>query len=106
MTRPWQEEISGLVNNPHTLDVDALVKKMPLEERAYRHRCVEAWAMAVPWSGFPFKELIKMADPKSEAKYVRMVTFLNREQAPGQNRLFGADYWPYQEGLTIEEASN
>jgi sulfoxide reductase catalytic subunit YedY len=65
MTSPWQVEISGLVNNPHTLDVDDLVKKMPLEERAYRHRCVEAWAMAVLWTGFPFKELIKRADPNS-----------------------------------------
>ena len=61
--RPWTVEIGGMVDKPMTLDIDDLLKKMPLEERLYRHRCVETWAMAVPWSGFPLKALVEMAQP-------------------------------------------
>jgi sulfoxide reductase catalytic subunit YedY len=103
-TRPWEVEISGLVEKPMTLDVDDLIKQMPLEERIYRLRCVEAWAMVVPWIGFPMKALLDKVQPKADAKYVRMLTFLDPEMAPRQNssRL----PWPYFEGLTLAEAMN
>ena len=103
-TRPWEIEISGLVEKPMTLDVDDLIKQMPLEERIYRFRCVEAWAMVVPWIGFPMKALLDKVQPKTNAKYVRMLTFLDPEMAPRQNssRL----PWPYFEGLTLAEAMN
>jgi len=73
--RPWHVIIDGYVEEAMKLDFDELIKKMPLEERLYRHRCVEAWSMAVPWSGFPLKALVEFAKPTSSAKYVRMETF-------------------------------
>ena len=102
--RPWQVRVSGLVDKPKTYDIDDLVRSMPLEERLYRFRCVEAWAMAIPWTGFPFSALIKKAAPKSEAKYVKLTTFLDRKVALGQLRFWQP--WPYVEALTIEEAMN
>lgn len=102
--RPWQVEVSGLVNHPKTYDVDDLIKTMPLEERVYRHRCVETWAMVVPWNGFPLSELIRRADPQAGARYVRFTSFLNPEVAPGQKQSHLP--WPYTEGLTIKEAMN
>ena len=103
--RPWSVEVKGLVENPGVFDPDDLVQKMPLEERLYRFRCVEAWAMAVPWTGFPFKAMIDQVKPKSTAKYIRMVSFNRPEQALGQNKQPWLP-WPYFEGLTIEEAMN
>ncbi len=103
-TRPWQVEVGGLVSKPKIYDIDDLIRRMPLEERIYRFRCVEAWSMVVPWTGFPMKALIDLAEPLSSAKYVHMLTFLKPEQAPGQ-----ADSrfpWPYFEGLTLAEAAN
>jgi methionine sulfoxide reductase catalytic subunit len=102
--RPWTVEISGMVEKPMTIAIDDLLKKMPLEERLYRHRCVEAWSMAVPWSGFPLKNLIDMAQPLSGAKYLQMQTFMNPKVAPGQRMFFYP--WPYTEGLTMAEATN
>jgi sulfoxide reductase catalytic subunit YedY len=102
--RPWVLTIDGLVDQPMQIGVDDLMKKMPLEERLYRHRCVETWSMAVPWSGFALKELVKLAAPKAEAKYLRLETFMNPEVAPEQKGPFYP--WPYVEGLTIEEAMN
>jgi len=103
-TRPWAIEVTGLVKKPQTLDIDDLVRRMPLEERLYRHRCVEAWAMAVPWTGFPLKAFIDLVEPLSSAKYMRMVTFNNPEQAVG---MADDTYpWPYFEGLTMAEATN
>lgn len=104
-TVPWRIKISGLVEKPETVDVDDLIRKMPLEERLYRHRCVEAWAMAVPWTGFPMKALLDRVAPLSSARYVRMTTFLNPQVAPEQ---FGNPEWPwpYVEALTLEEAAN
>jgi methionine sulfoxide reductase catalytic subunit len=103
-THPWQVEIAGLVQKPLILDVDDLIRAMPLEERLYRFRCVEAWAMAVPWTGFPISELIKRVQPFSAAKYVRFTTFLKPEEAPNQSPALGP--WPYTEGLTMAEAMN
>ena len=103
-TRPWEIKISGLVEKPMTLDVDDLIKQMPLEERLYRFRCVETWAMVVPWIGFPMKALLDKVQPKSDAKYVKMVTFMDPDVAPHQNNFRLP--WPYVEGLTLAEAMN
>jgi len=102
---PWQVEVTGMVRKPKTYDIDELVKALPLEERLYRHRCVEAWAMAVPWTGFPFKVLIDRVEPLSSARYVRLVSFMKPELAPGQ-ALQSWYPWPYYEGLTMAEATN
>lgn len=102
--RPWTIKIDGMVEKPMEVGIDDLVRKIPIEERLYRHRCVEAWCMAVPWSGFPMAELVKMANPLSSAKYVRMETFLDKSIAPGQRQSYMP--WPYVEGLTIAEATN
>jgi methionine sulfoxide reductase catalytic subunit len=102
--RPWQIKLDGLVEKEQTLDVDDLLKKVQLEERLYRHRCVEAWSMAVPWTGFPLKALVEIAKPLSGAKYVRMETFMDPTIAPGQRVFFYP--WPYVEGLTMAEATN
>ena len=102
--RPWTIKIDGLVEKPMTVDVDDLSKMMTLEERLYRHRCVEAWSMAVPWSGFPMAALIDLAKPLGAAKYVQMETFLDPKTAPGQKEVWYP--WPYVEGITMAEASN
>jgi sulfoxide reductase catalytic subunit YedY len=87
-----------------SVDIDDLLKKMPLEERLYRHRCVEAWSFTVPWSGFPLAALVDMAKPLGSAKYLKMTTFLDPKMAPEQNKFFYP--WPYVEGLTMAEAAN
>jgi sulfoxide reductase catalytic subunit YedY len=103
-TSPWQVEIGGLVERPRIFDSAELMRAMPLEERCYRFRCVEAWAMAVPWTGFPMRELIKLVQPLSTAKYIRFVSFLKPDEAPNQSPNRGP--WPYTEGLTMSEAMN
>ncbi|HBG46200.1 MAG TPA: protein-methionine-sulfoxide reductase catalytic subunit MsrP [Deltaproteobacteria bacterium] len=103
--RPWTVEVAGLVEKPRVYDVDEIVRMMTLEERLYRLRCVEAWAMAVPWTGFPMKDFIKRMNPLSTAKYVKMQTFMRPEWASGQRVKFWQP-WPYEEGLTMEEATN
>jgi sulfoxide reductase catalytic subunit YedY len=104
-TSPWKIEVKGLINKPQTLDLDDLLKTMPVEERLYRFRCVEAWSMAVPWVGFPMSDLIKKLEPKPEAKYIRFVTVNRTGEMPGISR--APNYpWPYQEGLRMDEAMN
>ncbi len=102
---PWSVKVDGLCRNPLELDMDDIHQKFPLEERAYRFRCVETWAMCVPWTGFPMRELIKLADPLPKAKFVSMETFNRPDQAPGIER-FSNFPWPYREGLSLEEATN
>jgi methionine sulfoxide reductase catalytic subunit len=102
--RPWMVKIDGMVETPQEIGIDDLIRKMPLEERLYRHRCVEAWSMAIAWSGFPFAKLVELAKPLSAAKYVRMETFLDPSVAVGQKQSWLP--WPYIEGLTIAEATN
>jgi methionine sulfoxide reductase catalytic subunit len=106
--RPWEISIEGLVEKPFVIGIDDLLKKVTLEERVYRHRCVEAWSMTVPWTGFPLRKLVEISKPSSAAKYVRMETFNLPEVAPGQRPgLFGGSYpWPYVEGVTMAEATN
>jgi sulfoxide reductase catalytic subunit YedY len=101
---PWALEVKGLCAKPGTFDVDDLVKTMPLEERLYRFRCVEAWAMAVPWTGFPLSKLLDRVEPLASAKYVRFVTFHKPEWGP--SFAFTEYPWPYFEGLSMEEARN
>ena len=102
---PWTVEVKGLVNNPKTYDIDDLVRKFPLEERLYRFRCVEAWSMAVPWTGFPMSALIAAADPKPNARFIRLVTAFRPREMPGIGSQPHYD-WPYQEAMTLEEANN
>ncbi|HVZ38257.1 MAG TPA: protein-methionine-sulfoxide reductase catalytic subunit MsrP [Candidatus Kapabacteria bacterium] len=104
-TRPWDLEITGLVNRPVKLTVDELVRKLPLEERLYRHRCVEAWAMAVPWTGIPLARVLGLADPLSSARFVRFTSFLKPDQAPNQREATWYK-WPYYEALQLSEAMN
>lgn len=100
---PWSFEVTGLVNKPQKFDLDQLLKSMPLEERVYRFRCVERWAMAVPWTGFPMSALIKKVEPKAEAKYLRFVTVSRPDQMPGM-KMAPWYKWPYYEGLRMDEA--
>ncbi len=104
---PWTIEVGGLCEKPGTYDFYDLVRKIPLEERLYRHRCVEAWAMAVPWTGFPLSRLMDHVGVKDDAEYVRFISFLRPPQAPNQ-RGAGADRypWPYFEALRMDEARN
>ncbi|MBN9673540.1 protein-methionine-sulfoxide reductase catalytic subunit MsrP [Roseibium aggregatum] len=102
--RPWTVTLDGMIDNPQVVDIDALLGKMPLEERLYRFRCVEAWSMAVPWSGFALSELVKLASPQAGANYLRFETFLDPAVAGGQKQAWYP--WPYVEGLTLEEATN
>ena len=81
--RPWTVTLDGMVEQERTLDIDDLLRQMPLEERVYRHRCVEAWSMAVPWSGFPLKALVDLARPLGGATYLRMETFLDPDTRIG-----------------------
>ena len=101
---PWTVVFDGMVAKEQRMDFDDLIRKVDLEERLYRHRCVEAWAMAVPYTGFPMSEILRIAEPLSGAKYVRMETFENTDEAPGQRQFWYP--WPYIEGVTMEEAAN
>jgi sulfoxide reductase catalytic subunit YedY len=102
--RPWRVTVDGACAKPFAMDIDDLIKAMPIEERLYRLRCVEAWSMTIPWVGFPLAELVKRAEPTAEAKYLRLETFREAAMAPGQR---DPRYpWPYVEGLTLAEATN
>lgn len=103
-TRPWSVKIDGLCNAPQEIAIDDLIKRMQIEERLYRHRCVEAWSMTIPWTGFPLSKIVALADPKPEAKYLRFETFKDAKMAPGQRQVWYP--WPYVEGVTLAEAKN
>jgi sulfoxide reductase catalytic subunit YedY len=102
--RPWTIEIDGMVQKPMTIAIDDLLAKMPLEERLYRHRCVEAWSFAAPWTGFPLKSLVALAEPLGGAKYLQFSSFENPDVADGQKASWYP--WPYLEGVTMAEATN
>ena len=102
--RPWTVKLDGMVEKEQTIGIDDLIRKVGLEERAYRHRCVEAWSMAIAWTGFPMSKLVEIAKPLSSAKYVRMETFMDPKMAPGQRQRWYP--WPYVEGVTMAEANN
>ncbi|MCA3647782.1 MAG: protein-methionine-sulfoxide reductase catalytic subunit MsrP [Methylobacterium sp.] len=103
-TRPWSIKVDGLVEQPFEIGIDDLITAMPREERVYRFRCVEAWGMTVPWSGFAMKAFLDRAKPLGSAKYLRIETFVDPRIAPGQRQIWYP--WPYVEGLTIAEAAN
>jgi len=100
--RPWTVEVSGLVAKPGRYALDDLLRGQTIEERIYRHRCVEAWSMVIPWNGFPLRNLITRFQPASRARFVEFTTLLDRNQMPGQK----SDVlpWPYVEGLRMDEA--
>jgi len=102
-TRPWTVQVTGMVKKPKTLDIDTIMKYRPLESRVYRHRCVEAWSMVIPWDGYSLSEFINLCEPLPSAKYVQFVTLLDKKQMP--DLPFGYD-WPYSEGLRLDEAMN
>jgi len=101
---PWTIKIGGMVEKPITIGFDDLVRRMGLEERLYRHRCVETWSMAVPWTGFALSKLVDLARPLGSATYLKMTTFMDPAVAPEQKKFFYP--WPYVEGLTMAEARN
>ncbi|HVZ85309.1 MAG TPA: protein-methionine-sulfoxide reductase catalytic subunit MsrP [Terracidiphilus sp.] len=103
-TRPWTVRVEGLVKQPKTFDIEALLKLRPLEDRVYRHRCVEAWSMVIPWVGYSLSEFIKECEPLSSAKYVQFLSYYNKhvEKWAGESDIF----WPYSEGLRMDEAMN
>jgi len=101
-TRPWKVDVTGEIAKPGSYDLDDLLRGQTIEERVYRHRCVEAWSMVIPWNGFPLKNLIDRFRPTSRAKFVEFTTLYDPAQMPGQR---GAVLpWPYVEGLRMDEA--
>jgi sulfoxide reductase catalytic subunit YedY len=102
VTRPWQVEVTGLVNRPGIFDVDDLIASFPPEERVYRMRCVEGWSMIIPWQGFQLSKLVDAVEPMTSASYIRFVTLDNPDQMPGQKSNYFP--WPYEEGLRLDEA--
>ena len=101
---PWTLAVTGLVARPRTFDLDTLRRAFPLEERIYRHRCVETWAMVVPWTGFPLAALLRHVEPLPAARFVRFVSFDRPDEAGHMNDR--SLPWPYTEGLTLAEATN
>lgn len=103
-TDPWKIQIGGAIETQLAVDARDLVRRFGLEERLYRHRCVETWAMAVPWTGFPFKKLVELAKPLAAARFVRMVSVARPAEMSGwyaSRRVF-----PYYEALSLDEATN
>ena len=101
---PWSIQIGGEVEKPFTIALPDLIKQVQLQDRVLRHRCVEAWAMTVPWTGFPLAELVKLAKPTASAKYIVFQTREDRKVMPGLSEVWYP--WPYIEGLTMAEANN
>lgn len=102
---PWELEITGMVDKPLKMDVNQIVKKLGIEQRIYRLRCVEAWSMVIPWDGFALNKLLKMSQPTSKARYLKFISFMSPNEAPGQKN--SPHYpWPYTEGLRLDEAMN
>jgi sulfoxide reductase catalytic subunit YedY len=103
-TKPWTVRIDGLVNKPADYQLEDFLKPSMVEDRIYRHRCVEAWSMVIPWRGIPLADVIKRADPNSKAKFVEFTTLMDPKQMPGERT--GVLQWPYTEGLRLDEAQH
>ncbi len=103
ITRPWTVKVDGLVKKPQTLDIDSIMRYRPIESRVYRHRCVEAWSMVIPWDGYSLSELVNFCQPLPSAKYIEFTTLLDRKSMPN---VPGGFNWPYTEGLRMDEAMN
>ncbi|MEO6802572.1 MAG: protein-methionine-sulfoxide reductase catalytic subunit MsrP [Granulicella sp.] len=102
-TRPWTVQVTGLVKKPQTVNIDDLMNYRPLESRVYRHRCVEAWSMVIPWDGYSLSEFINFCQPQPSAKFVQFFSLVDKKQMPD---LPGGYDWPYSEGLRMDEAMN
>ena len=104
-TRPWSVRVEGLVKKPKTFDIEDLLKLRPLEDRVYRHRCVEAWSMVIPWVGYSLSEFINQCEPQPKAKYVQFLSYYDShvEKWAYQDATI---HWPYSEGLRMDEAMN
>jgi methionine sulfoxide reductase catalytic subunit len=103
-TRPWTVSVEGEVRKPRSFAIDDILKMAPLEERVFRHRCVEGWSMVIPWVGFPLSEFIKRCDITGNAKFVEFYTLADPEQMPYVRVPF-LD-WPYMESIRLDEALN
>ena len=101
-TRPWTVKVDGLVKKPADYQIEDFLKPHKLEDRTYRHRCVEAWSMVIPWQGIPMADVIKRFEPLPGAKFVQFQTLLDPSRMPGQQRAVLP--WPYTEGLRLDEA--
>ncbi|MBJ7539624.1 protein-methionine-sulfoxide reductase catalytic subunit MsrP [Marinomonas transparens] len=101
-TTPWTITVEGEAAKTGVFDLDDIIKTSALEERIYRHRCVEAWSMVIPWVGVSLADVLKRFEPTSKAKYVYFETLYDPEQMPGQKG--GSIDWPYREALRIDEA--
>ena len=101
-TSPWTIVVEGACSKPRKFDLDEVLKLAPLEERIFRLRCVEAWSMVIPWTGYSLSELLKRVEPTSEAKYVAFQSLYDPKQMPAW-RYAGIPF-PYIEGLRIDEA--
>jgi sulfoxide reductase catalytic subunit YedY len=101
-TRPWTVRIDGKVKAPKTFDIEALLKLRPLEDRVYRHRCVERWSMVIPWVGYSLSEFIKQCDPLPSAKYVQFLSYYSGKVEKWASE--SSISWPYSEGLRMDEA--
>jgi sulfoxide reductase catalytic subunit YedY len=102
--RPWSISIEGLVNKNFSINLEDLLKRVTIEDRIYRLRCVEAWSMVIPWQGFPLSKLIELAQPLDSAKFIQFETIFRPDEMPGQNKRILP--WPYVEGLRMDEAMN
>jgi sulfoxide reductase catalytic subunit YedY len=103
-TSNWIVSVEGEVSKPRKFTMDEILKIAPLEERIYRHRCVEAWSIVVPWIGFSFSNLVKLVEPTSKAQFVAFQSYYDHQQMP-EGRYAGIDF-PYVEGLRMDEAMN
>ena len=103
-TSPWAVSVEGEVKTPRKFTMDEILKIAPLEERIYRHRCVEAWSIVVPWIGFSFSNLVKLVEPTSKAQFIAFESYFDPRQMP-QAKYAGIDF-PYVEGLRMDEALN
>ncbi len=104
ITKPWTVKVEGDCKKPGTYNLEDFIKQYKIEDRIYRHRCVEGWSMVIPWRGFPMADLIKKLEPTSKAKYVEFSTLNDPSQMPGVKRPYLN--WPYREGLRMDEAMN
>jgi len=102
-TRPWTIQVTGMVKKPQTIDIEKILKYRPIESRIYRHRCVEAWSMVIPWEGYSLSEFINLCEPLPSAKFVQFISLVDKKQMPD---LPGGYDWPYSEGLRMDEAMN
>jgi methionine sulfoxide reductase catalytic subunit len=103
-TSNWVVSVEGEVSKPRKFTIGEILKIAPLEERIYRHRCVEAWSIVVPWIGYSFSNLVKLVEPTPKAKFVAFQSYYDPRQMP-QGRWAGIDF-PYVEGLRMDEAMN